>query len=408
MKKSSFFDFLNRHDANDKFVDLKGYLAHGELEQDYIDWNGYLLPQSYGNAEQEYHAIRHECAMFDVSPIRKCWVRGAKAGYLLDHLFTRPISSAPSMRGIYTVFCQADGNLKDDAVVYKYTDDEYLLMPSDIDHRAHLFTLCEQLGLESDSVTIEDCTEKFAGAALQGPLSSTVLHKLGFAEVEQLQPFEVKEYPFADGVIRIARMGFTADLGYECWFEVQYADHFQQLIIAARDQLGIAIPGYGLAALEVCRLEGGFIVAGWDFATEVDYQEGFQRSPYEVGLGWLVNMDEVEFFGKPALLEKKSQGHGYLLRTFSASDRRLPADGATIYAIFNGERTAVGSVNCSAWSWGMQAGIGNASIERQYIIGDIQLEQVAYMIGEEMVAITLGKGPHLDLVRRNQVPAPIN
>ena len=67
MKKSAFFEFLNRN--LDKSFD--NLLHSGEEGKDFINWNDFLLPQSYGDAEREYHAIRKECAVFDVSPIRK-------------------------------------------------------------------------------------------------------------------------------------------------------------------------------------------------------------------------------------------------------------------------------------------------------------------------------------------------
>ena len=73
-------------------------------------------------------------------------------------------------------------------------------------------------------------------------------------------------------------------------------------------KLNFELIGYGLNALEVCRLEGGFVVAGWDFATELDPDPDFERSPYEVGLGWLVNLQGIDFVGKQALLSKQDAG----------------------------------------------------------------------------------------------------
>ena len=67
MKKSAFFDFFNDTDA----TQFEQILQIGVEDQDYINWNEFLLPKDYGNAEQEYWAIRNSCALFDVSPIQK-------------------------------------------------------------------------------------------------------------------------------------------------------------------------------------------------------------------------------------------------------------------------------------------------------------------------------------------------
>ena len=106
MKKSVFFDFLNDRDG----IDFDNYLAESTEEVDYINWNQFVLPNDYGDAEAEYHAIRNSCALFDVSPICKYRMRGKSAGVFLNHLLTRPVSHAESMRGIYVIFCNEDGS----------------------------------------------------------------------------------------------------------------------------------------------------------------------------------------------------------------------------------------------------------------------------------------------------------
>jgi glycine cleavage system aminomethyltransferase T len=146
----------------------------------------------------------------------------------------------------------------------------------------------------------------------------------------------------------------------------ELAGDLQQMVIAARVELALDIPGYGLTALETCRLEGGFIVAGWDFSTEADLQPGFERLPSELGLSWLVKLDGEKFVGRDALIASKQQGARYVLRTFKNSDSRKPSDGSELFATIDDEKISVGSINCSAWSWGLQAMLGNASIFRAY------------------------------------------
>ena len=91
LKKSCFFDFLNRQ-INTNFSAL---LGSGVADEDYINWNEFLMPRHYGDAETEYHAIRNSCALCDVSPIRKIRVQGQGASSFLDQLLTRPVSQLP-------------------------------------------------------------------------------------------------------------------------------------------------------------------------------------------------------------------------------------------------------------------------------------------------------------------------
>lgn len=375
-------------------------MANSIEDEHYINWNEFALPHDYGDAAAEYSAIRNSCAIFDVSPLRKIRVHGTDAGVFFDHLLTRPVSGLPAMRATYTVFCNEDGSLKDDAILYKFDNDDYLLMPSDVDHSPYFRSLCQQL--ELGEVSFTECTDSWAGIAVQGPRSAAVLRNMGFDGVEQLRPFEVRDYELAGGTIRIARMGFTADLGYECWFKPGLADAVMRIIQSARSALKIALPGYGLSALQACRLEGGFIVAGWDCATELDPIPGLDRSPYELNLGWLVNLDAADFIGRDALLKQQKDGYRFTLRSFVIDSDCLPDDGAELFAGDGDHDTLVGIVTCSSWSWGMNKTIGNASIRSEHA----DLEQAWVMIAGKRVKMTLSHGPLISLERRNQVPAP--
>jgi aminomethyltransferase len=398
LKKSTFFDFLNRRDE----TDFERFMASSVEGEHYINWNQFALPHDYGDAAAEYSAIRNSCAIFDVTPLRKIRVRGTDAGVFFDHLLTRPVSGLPAMRAAYTVFCNEDGSLKDDAVLYKFDDDDYLLTPSDVDHSPYFRSLCQQF--ELDNVSFTECTDSWAGIAVQGPRSAAVLCNMGFDGIEQLRPFEVRDYGLSGGTIRIARMGFTADLGYEFWFKPSLADAVMEIIQSARSAMNIALPGYGLSALQACRLEGGFIVAGWDCATEVEPSPGLERSPYELGLGWLVNLDAAHFVGRDALLHQQKNGHQFTLRSFVINGDCLPDDGAELFAGAGDHDISVGIVTCSNWSWGMKKTIGNASIRSEHA----DLEKAWVTIEGTRVKMTLSRGPLISLQRRNQVPAPVN
>jgi len=80
LKKSPFYDFLNRRED----TDFHQYPANSVEDADFIDWNSFLLPNDYGDAVAEYRAIRESCAMFDVSTLRKYRITGVGSGAFLD------------------------------------------------------------------------------------------------------------------------------------------------------------------------------------------------------------------------------------------------------------------------------------------------------------------------------------
>ena len=400
MKKSVFFDFLNR--SSDKTFDA--LLSFGEEGKDYIIWNEFLLPQSYGDAEREYHAIRKECAVFDVSPIRKIRISGTAANQLLDYVLTRSVSSSEEMTAIYVTYCNSYGTLKDDSILYKFSNEDYLLMPSDIDHSDYLELCRDILGISKNDLRITECTDLWRGLAIQGPKSALVVNTLFEEDFSDLSPFEVREVSQFGIDAKVARVGFTADLGYEVWFDSNSTLAIQDRLEKARETLGLDIPGYGLAALEVCRLEGAFIVAGWDFSTETDPTPGFERSPFEVGLNWLVDLKRNDFVGKKSLLSQQANGSRFVLRQFELDRHLHLADGSPIYNVSGATKIEIGIINCSTWSWGLQKTIGNVSLKEKYqdvVSAVVDIHQDSY-------PLILRRGPFFNLPQRNATPAPLN
>ena len=395
LRKSAFFDFLNRRDESD----FAGFLASSHEDIDFINWNEYALPFNWGDAAYEYAELRNRCAIFDSTPFQKIRIRGGRVGELLDRTFTRPVSTLTAMRATYVILCNDDGTIKDDAILFKYADDDFLLMPSDIDHTPYLESLCERF--EISGVSFTNQSDLYSGMAVQGPASASALAAMGFEGIDTLKPFQIRDFVLHGETVRVGRVGFTADLGYECWMPVSHVAAFQQAVVEARQITGLAMPGYGLRTLETCRLEGGFVVAAWDFATELDPQPGFERTPYEVGLDWIVHLDAADFVGRAALIKQQQDGPRFAFKQLTVSQQLEVDDGEIIYALVDGERQEIGFVACSSWSWGLDQVIGNASVETHYAdVTDAFLD----IAGNE-VALRLTNEPLMTFAHRNTTPA---
>ncbi|MBI2992298.1 MAG: aminomethyl transferase family protein, partial [Deltaproteobacteria bacterium] len=65
----------------------------------------------------------------------------------------------------------------------------------------------------------------------------------------------------------------------------------------------------GMLALDMARLEAGFILLEVDYTSAEKALIAAQKySPFEVGLGWTVNLEKQGFIGRRALLEEKRRG----------------------------------------------------------------------------------------------------
>jgi aminomethyltransferase len=140
--------------------------------------------------------------------------------------------------------------------------------------------------------------EDLCHMTLQGPRSREVLGKLIEIDVSnEAFPY----YTFRDGVAvagipcLVARMGFTAELGYELLAPVDRALALWDAVVAAGEEYDIY--SVGSAALMMCRIEAGMVIG------HLEYDETV--TPWECNLGWAVSLDAGPFRGRDALAASK-------------------------------------------------------------------------------------------------------
>lgn len=394
-KKSVFYDFLSRYAQGD----FDTYIAQSVEDEDYLNWHGYCLPYVFVDEETEYNAVRNGCALFDATPAQKYRISGADADRFMDYVMTRSMSKLPEMRATYAIWCNDDGMLSDDAMLYKLAKNDYLLMVAEV-HHDELFDECKA---RFEDVIITDQTEAWAGLAVQGAKSCAALDRFGFSGIEGMRPFEVRYFELKGQRVLVSRVGFTADLGYEIWFEPSLCPAIEEAFLNAEKQLGIRISGYGLTTIQLCRMEGGMIVPGWDTAQTFEDPE-FERSPFELAMAWNVDLDRDEdFLGKAALLKERADGSRFTMTGFEVDTEAELSDGAELSAEFDGKVVKVGTLPSVSWSHTKKCWIGLASLQAAY--ADLKAGTVD--IDGEDVACRITTLPFVDLERRRQVPAPM-
>ena len=99
--------------------------------------------------------------------------------------------------------------------------------------------------------------------------------------------------------IRMTRLSFTGELGFELYIPVENAPGVYESIAGAGQALGLTHCGH--LALDACRLEKGYRHWGYDI--------GPHDSPLEAGLGVAVTWDKPDgFIGRDALLARRRTG----------------------------------------------------------------------------------------------------
>ena len=270
----------------------------------YREWSGYYTVSAYEtHHDHEYNAIRNAAALIDISPLFKYRVTGRDASRLVDRIITRDLSKISVGQVIYTPWCDERGKVIDDGTVSRLEENIYRWTAADPSLR--WFTQ-NSVGLD---VQIEDISESVAALALQGPTSGRLLKSIAEdADLENLKYFRVTTGKMAGVPVEISRTGYTGDLGYEIWVASDQAlNIWDDLIERGRP---FDIKPAGMLALDVARIEAGLLLIDIDFNSSKKALIDDQKySPFEMGLGRLVNLDKNRFVGQQSLIEEKKRGH---------------------------------------------------------------------------------------------------
>ena len=322
---------------------------------DWGRWSGFTTVQVYDSVELEYFAIRNAATLFDLSPMQTYRIAGPDAQRYLNRLVTRNVETLMPNRVSYVAWCDDAGKVLDDGTLFRLDENDYRLCSQE----RHLCWLQDSaVGFD---VTIEDESETVAGLALQGPTSCAVLKAMGLKGIEDLRPFQITAYDFAGGSLTVSRTGFTGDLGYELWIAPAQAEALWDSLMDAGQLRGLR--PIGSRALDLARIEAGFIQTNSDFmAADQAIRATRGRSPFELGLGWLVDFEKGHFNGRRALLDEKRRGSRYCLVGLDIEGNK-PAEGALVY---HNRSKEVGHITSAMWSPTCKRNIALASLRTPY------------------------------------------
>ena len=204
-----------------------------------------------------------------------------------------------------------------------------------------------------------------------------------------------------DAQILFSRTGFSGGLGYELLIPWDQAERCLQSLLDSK--MGTEITFVGVQTGTTLRLEVGFLIPGWDFpvpghgpeANPTDY-----RNPFEMGLGWLVELnDQRDFIGKAAL-ERIAREDPQRTNLVVVVDQggALSINGSKI---FSSEGAELGAVFVDGFSATLGRTVGFCLVDaKRCKAGD------AVLVSESKIAAKLHNQPLLTFKERTQTPPP--
>ena len=247
------------------------YDQHVALGAKIVEFAGWEMPIFYPTGiVQEHLATRKGAGLFDVSHMGRFIVRGAGALRFLQHVLTNN-AEALDIRETgaqYTLIPNETGGAVDDAYLYRFLEDEYLLVVNGA-NREKDWNHFQSLLKDFDEVELTDRTKEIAMVSLQGPKSRDLIE--GIVESGPLpEPMRnaVSMVTILGVDVKLARTGYTGEpVCFELFANRDDGPMLWDLIVANG-----ATP-VGLGARDTLRLEAVLPLYGHELGEDPDGKE---------------------------------------------------------------------------------------------------------------------------------------
>lgn len=242
---------------------------HRELGATLVDFGGWEMPMHYpAGIVQEHLATRGRAGLFDVSHMGRIRVSGPNALPFLQHVLTNNAAALEPGEAQYTMIANSAGGAVDDAYLYRFLPDEYLLVVNASNRNrdwGHLQAEREQ----TPAIILEDLTADMAMVSLQGPSAKEILAAIvGEGRVPEPLRNRLGIASFSGERMLIGRTGYTGEpLGFEMFIERGRAAVLWDRLMAEGAQ------PVGLGARDTLRLEAALPLYGHELGLDPEGRE---------------------------------------------------------------------------------------------------------------------------------------
>ena len=376
--------------------------------QNWRTWSGYFAASSYDVVhDYEYHAIRNTAGVIDISPLFKYEVRGKDALKLVNRVITRDVTKCAIGQAVYGCLCDGEGKVIQDGTVFRLGEDHFRF------HLAEPALRWLKINAGGMSVSIDEVSEQIAALALQGPNAFKILTQIVDTDLGKLKFFRLMPADFAGVPLMISRTGYTGDLGYEIWLSADHAESVWDVLADKGSAYGLKAAG--MLALDVARLEAGFILLEVDYiGADKALIDSQKYSPFEIGLGWTVDLTKDFFVGSKQLRNDDAKNPPRQItglevdwRHYEALYQKAGLPPPVPAAAWRGsipvykDDLQVGQATTGAWSPAMKKYIALATIKSEHANPGTTLQMETTVEHErKKVRVTTVKPPFFDPPRK--------
>lgn len=314
----------------------------------------------------EHEALRNGVAFYDFTH-ELLEVRGPDAGKFLDKMFVNNIAGAKVEQAKYTTMLNESGHITDDVIIFRTEDETFWVSTLYIKEMLAWFDKYK----EGYDLELEDITEKTTMYAVQGPKSREVLNDFLSEKIDDLKFNWISDNKIGDVPVKVARCGFTGELGYELYFAPEHIELVESKLYESGKQFNITEMTTDVILASIPSEKGYVLMRDL---------EGI--NPIEAGFGWTVDWSK-DFVGKDKLEKDRADGPGRSLVGFTVEDDNAEVELESEIKV-NGQ--SAGKVTNYTYGFTVEKNIGYALIDTSVAkVGD----KATLVSGDQEVEATL-------------------
>ena len=361
------------------------YDRHLAADAKMVDFAGWHMPIQYSQGIVAEHLwTRKHCGIFDVSHMGRLRFTGTDACKFLQYVLTSNIASLNVGKSQYCIISNENGCAIDDAYLYRFVEDEYLLVVNASNKQKDIEHI--QSKIDGFNAEMHDMSDSLAMIAVQGPESENILSSI---EPDLQLPANGRNNIAITNIcqaeVLLCRTGYT---GEPICFELMVPVESAKVIWDKMTDMG-AKP-IGLGARDTLRIEAGLPLYGHEFAEDMPI---FSCGLAKFGVSF--DKEKGNFIGSEAL-KKQVETLKKVIRAFVLVDKGIARDGAVVF--YNDTEAGVVTSGTMASYWKIEDGrLTNASamhaVGLALIDSDIDVGEKIYIDvrGRKIAAVTVNR-----------------
>ena len=301
------------------------YDAHVAAGATMVDFGGWEMPIQYPEGIVAEHLYdRKHCGIFDVSHMGRLIVEGPDRLAFLQKVLSSNAAALVPGRAQYCMIPDETGGAVDDAYLYMFTEDNYMVVVNASNTDKDLAHFAKYL--PDYDCRITNITDTYSSIAVQGPDSEKILMELSGSDfLTGPKKNDLNELTMEGRTVRISRTGYTGDpLGWELFIDAGEVVWLWNRLI----ELGAKPTALG--ARDTLRLEAGLPLYGHELGTD---HEGAEIPIFAVSLAkFAVSFAEEkgDFVGRELLLAQKEGGTPKKVFPIALKDRGVMRGGMDV------------------------------------------------------------------------------